>query len=176
VQPWLCAVWVHRTVSGAPGRRLVIWPLSGIRRRRLAKIHRTVRWCTGLSGEPTVGRTIRAWRVAEPTVRWGHWTVWCAPDSVRCANGSKSATVDCANLGRRSAPDREQWMSGGAPDCPVRHLTECKNCLPGLLPTAPRPLGPIKGTSRRLKQDTSAANKCRHHSDQFSLSLSCISL
>jgi hypothetical protein len=41
---------VHRTVSGAPGWRLVNWPLSGIRRRRTAKIHRTVRWRTGLSG------------------------------------------------------------------------------------------------------------------------------
>jgi hypothetical protein len=30
--------------------------LLGNRRRRTAKIHRTVRWCTGLSGEPTVGR------------------------------------------------------------------------------------------------------------------------
>jgi hypothetical protein len=47
---------VHRTVSGAPGWHLVNWPLSGIRRRRTAKIHRTVRWCTGLSSEPTVGR------------------------------------------------------------------------------------------------------------------------
>jgi hypothetical protein len=28
--------------------------LSGIRRRRTAIIHRTVRWCTGLSSEPTV--------------------------------------------------------------------------------------------------------------------------
>jgi hypothetical protein len=47
----------HRTVSGAPSWRLVNWPLSGIRRRRTAKIHRTVRWCIGLSGEPTIGRT-----------------------------------------------------------------------------------------------------------------------
>jgi hypothetical protein len=30
------------------------WPLSGLRRRCTAIIHRTVRWCTGLSGEPTV--------------------------------------------------------------------------------------------------------------------------
>jgi hypothetical protein len=51
---------VHRTVSGAPGWRLINWPLSGIRRRRTAKIHRTDRYCTGLSGEPTVGRAIRA--------------------------------------------------------------------------------------------------------------------
>ena len=28
----------------------------GLRRRRTAINHRTVRWCTGLSGEPTVGR------------------------------------------------------------------------------------------------------------------------
>jgi hypothetical protein len=30
--------------------------LSGLCRRRTAKIHWTVRWCTGLSGEPTVSR------------------------------------------------------------------------------------------------------------------------
>jgi hypothetical protein len=30
--------------------------LSGFRQRRTTIIHRTVRWCTGLSGEPTVGR------------------------------------------------------------------------------------------------------------------------
>jgi hypothetical protein len=33
---------------------LVNWPLSGTRRRRTAIIHRTVWWCTELSGEPTV--------------------------------------------------------------------------------------------------------------------------
>jgi hypothetical protein len=31
-------------------------PLLGNRRRRMAINHRTVRWCTGLSGEPTVSR------------------------------------------------------------------------------------------------------------------------
>ena len=35
---------------------LANWLLSGLRRRRTTKNHRTVRWCTGLSGEPTVGR------------------------------------------------------------------------------------------------------------------------
>jgi hypothetical protein len=35
---------------------LVKRPLSGIERRRTAINHRTVRWCTGLSGEPTVGQ------------------------------------------------------------------------------------------------------------------------
>jgi hypothetical protein len=44
---------VHRTVSGAPGWPTVNRLLSGKRQRRTVKIHRTVRWCTGLSGEPT---------------------------------------------------------------------------------------------------------------------------
>jgi hypothetical protein len=87
----------------------------------------------------------------QPTVGWGHRTVRCAPDSVRCANGYNSATVGCAILGRRSAPDHEQWMSGGAPNCPVRHPTEGKNCLSRLPPTAPSCLGAIKGTPRRME-------------------------
>jgi hypothetical protein len=41
---------VHQTVSGAPGWLLVNCPLSGIHRWRTAKIHRTIRWCTRLSG------------------------------------------------------------------------------------------------------------------------------
>jgi hypothetical protein len=48
-----CSV-VHRTVFGAPGWFPVNRPLSGNVWRRTAIIHRTVRWCTGLSGEPTV--------------------------------------------------------------------------------------------------------------------------
>jgi hypothetical protein len=62
-QPRVCSVWVHRTVSGgAPDSvrcaRLASANLllSGLHRRRTAKNHRTVWWCTGLSGEPTVGR------------------------------------------------------------------------------------------------------------------------
>jgi hypothetical protein len=133
------------------------WPLSGILQRRTTIFHRTVRWCTGLSGEPkaasaTVGRTIRARRVAPANGRLGHRTVRCAPDSVWCANGYNSATAGCAILGRRSAPDNEQWMSDGAPDCPVRHTTEGKNCLPRMHPTAPSCLGAIKGTPRHMEE------------------------
>jgi hypothetical protein len=81
--------------------------------RRTAIIHRTVPWCTGLSGEPTatratVGRAICGRRVARANSRLGHWTVRCAPDSVRCANQPRVSTVGCANLGRRSAPDMLQ--------------------------------------------------------------------
>jgi hypothetical protein len=114
-------------------------------------VHRTVRWCTGLSGEPTaaratVGRAIHGRRLARANVRLG------APDSVRCANQPGGATVGCANLGRRSAPGMLQCLSGGAPDCLVHHPTEGKNCLPCWLPTAPSFLGTIKGTLRRMEE------------------------
>jgi hypothetical protein len=110
---------VHRTVSGgAPNSvrcaRLALpnWPLSRIRWRRTTIIHKTVRWCTGLFGEPTaasatVGRAIRARRVAPANDRLE------APDSVRCANDYNSATVGCAILGRR-------FCNSG---CPVVHRT-----------------------------------------------------
>jgi hypothetical protein len=50
-----------------------------------------------------------------PTVGRGHRTVRCAPDSVWCANWPRAATVVCARKGKRSAPDRVQRLSGGAP-------------------------------------------------------------
>jgi hypothetical protein len=81
----------------------------------------------------------------QPTIGWGHRTV-------SGANGYNSATVGCAILGRISAPDNEQWMSGGAPDCPVRHPTEGKNCLPRMPPTAPSCLGAIKETPRHMEE------------------------
>jgi hypothetical protein len=95
--------------------------LSGMKKGDVAIIHRTVRWCTGLSGEPTVGREIYGQRVAAPTVGRRHRTVRCAPDSVRCANGPRAATVDCARVGRKSwtgqATVAVRWLTGlsGAP-------------------------------------------------------------
>ena len=138
-QPRLYAVWVHRTVrwctrlsGGAPDSvrcaRLasVNWLLSGFIGGVRLKI-------TGLSGEPTVGpangrpRNPRATR-GRANGQKG------APDSVRCSNGSESPMVGCAKIGKRSAPD-----------CPVRQTTEGKNCLPGMLSTAPSALGLQKG-------------------------------
>jgi hypothetical protein len=90
-------------------------PLSGINYRRTAIIHRTVRCAPDCpvsqrSVGPTVGRLIRARRVAEPTVGRGHRTV-------RCANGSKAPTVGFAKEGKKSAPDSVRWCTGlsGAP-------------------------------------------------------------
>ena len=58
-----------RRVQGEPAA-------LGTRRRRTAIIHRTVRWCTRLSGEPTaasatVGSAIRGRRVARANGRLG---------------------------------------------------------------------------------------------------------
>jgi hypothetical protein len=73
----------------------------------MAKIHRTVRWSTGLSDEPTVGRAIFTRRVAAPTVGGGHRTVRCAPDTF--ALGKRISGIWLKFTG----------LSGGAPDCPM---------------------------------------------------------
>jgi hypothetical protein len=49
-------------------------------------------------------------------------------------------------------PDRLQDLSGGAPDCPVRHSTEGKDILPCWPPTTPSCLGAIKGTPRCMEE------------------------
>jgi hypothetical protein len=143
---------VHRTVSGVPGWSPANWLLSGKLWRRTAIIQQIVRWCTGLSGEPTVGHQIRGRRVARSNGWLGHRTVPCAPESVRCANQREVATVGCARNGRKSSTGHEQWLSGGAPDCPVRHPTEGNIGLPRMPPTAPSCLGAIKGTPRRMEE------------------------
>jgi hypothetical protein len=155
---------------------------SGKGKGDVALIHRTVRWCTGLSGESTVpaancsprdqrathgphqrsvghtglsgahrtvsgaptvpedqrsavpgmegNRAPDCYTWPTPTVGWAHRTVRCAPNIVRCANGPGGPTVGYARYGRKSSTRLLQWLSGGAPDCPVHHSTERKNCLP----------------------------------------------
>jgi hypothetical protein len=176
VQPRLSTVWHTKQFGGAPDSvqcaRLVSGELATLGKlwRRTNIIHRTVRWCTGMSGEPTVAnamvsRAIRGRRVARANGRLGapdcpmctglsdvHRIVRCAPDSVRCANQLEVATVGCARNGRKSRTGHEQWLSGGTPECPVRHPTEGKFSLPRMPPTAPRCLGAIKGTSRRMEE------------------------
>jgi hypothetical protein len=57
-----------------------------------------------------------------------------------------------ASLDKEGNPHRT--VSGGAPDCPVRQATEGKNCLPGMQSTAPSCLGAMKGTPRRMEEET----------------------
>jgi hypothetical protein len=89
VQPRLSSVWHTRLSGGAPDSvrcvRLASGELAALGKtwRRTAIIHRTVRWCTGLSSEPTVasatvGRAIRGRRVARANGRLG------APDCPVC--------------------------------------------------------------------------------------------
>jgi hypothetical protein len=89
VQPKSSSVWHTGLSDGAPDSvrcaRLASSEQAtlGKNRRRTAIIHRTVRWCTGLSGEPTVasttvGRAIRGRRVARANGRQG------APDCPVC--------------------------------------------------------------------------------------------
>jgi hypothetical protein len=86
---------------------------------------------------------------------------------LRCANCHGAATVICANLGRRSAPDMLQWLSGGAPYCPVHHPTEGNFGLPYWPPTAPSCLGAIKGTPRRMEESPKLTRKILRLQDSF---------
>jgi hypothetical protein len=86
----------------------------GTRRRCTAINHRTVRWCTGLSGEPSTAKSSlsgsdqRRTTIIHRTVRW-------------CTGLSGEPTVDCAN-GRPRNPRVTRGRANslmGAPDCPV---------------------------------------------------------
>jgi hypothetical protein len=181
---WLCSakvssVWVHRTVRCA---RLALANLllSGVRRRCTTINHRTVRWCTGLSGEPFTGELVA---LGKPSTAYGYNSPDCqvciglsgeltvsrgngrprilrvtrgranghigAPDSVRCANGSGSSTVDYAIEGKKS----------------VRQATEGKISLPRMLSTTPSCLGAIKGTPRRMEEYTKHTKSIPKHQD-----------
>src|SRR5688572_13863054 len=134
-------------------------PLSGICRRRTAKIHRTVRCAPDYpvsqrSAGPTVGRAICAGHVAEPTARRGHRT---CPVRQRLPHLQQSAAL--FKEGNR-APDSVRC----APDCPVRPTTEGKDGLPELFSTAPSCLGAIKGTPRRMEENTKHSLSTLDHS------------
>jgi hypothetical protein len=132
--------------------------LSGNHRRRTTIIHRTVRWCTGLSDESTISQA-NAWQV--PTDGWGtglsgvHRTVSGAPTAPRLQRS--------ASPNKKRDPHRT--VSGGAPDCPVRQTTEGKNWLLEMLSTAPSCLGAIKGTPRRMEKHTKHSLSIPKHQD-----------
>jgi hypothetical protein len=137
------------------------WPLSGKLRLSTAIIHGLSDGAPDcpVSQRPLVQRSAaksagNVWPA--PTVGRGHRTVRCAPNSVQCANTLEVAMVGCAKNGRKSRTGHEQWLSGGAPDCPVRHPTEGQICLPWMPPTAPSCLGAIKGTPKRMEEKTQA--------------------
>jgi hypothetical protein len=116
-QPRVCSVWVHRTVRCA---RLASanWLLSGLRRRCTAINHRTVRWCTGLSGEPTVGRANGRPRNPRAT-RGKSQRSEGAPDCLVCTGQCpvRQRLLDCNGRLRQI---RKEIRTG---QCPVVHRT-----------------------------------------------------
>jgi hypothetical protein len=150
-----CTV-VHRTVSGGAPDSVRCARLT--RREEAALGNSPTAYgynspdcpvCTGLSGEPTVGRAngrqrnLRATR-GQANGREG------APDCPvhqRLPDLQRSTAL--FKEGNR-APDSVRC----APDCPVRPTTEGKDGLPDLFSTAPSCLGAIKGTPRRMEEHT----------------------
>jgi hypothetical protein len=114
VQPKSSSAWHTGLSGGAPDSvrcaRLVSGENAalGIRRWRTAIIHRTVRWCTGLSGESSAANSSLSGNrkgdmaIIHRTVRW-------------CTGLSGEPTVGRAIFARRVAAP----TVGGAPDYPV---------------------------------------------------------
>jgi hypothetical protein len=151
-------------------------------------VHRTVRWCTGQcpvrqagSGElAALGKELTAYGYNSPdcpvSQRSAARSARDMCPSQRSGGGTGLSGVHWTVSGAPTAPRRQQsaspnkegdphrTVSGGAPDCPVRQATEGKNCLPGLLSTAPRCLGAIKGTPRRMKEYTKHSLSTLDHS------------
>jgi hypothetical protein len=142
-----CSVWVHRTVSdGAPdsvrcARRVQGEPAAlGTRRRRTTIIHRTVRWCTRLSGESSAaklslsGKVQRRMAKIHRTVRW-------------CTELSGEPTVNCATVGSEIGERHVACTNSrkGAPDCPV-----CTGQCPVRQPT-PRCNGRLRQKRKEIR-------------------------
>ena len=114
---------------------------------------------TGLSGEPTVGRANGRPRDRRATRGLANGRKE-APDMSGAPDLQRSATVDCSVYGNKS----------GTGQCPVctglsgAQTTEGKICLPRLLSTAPSCLGAIKGTPRRMEEQTKHSLSTLDHS------------
>jgi hypothetical protein len=124
VQPNFSSVWHTGLSGGAPKSpvshprcaRLVSSEMAplGNRRRCTAKIHRTVQWCTGLSGEssavnsPLSGNGKSDVAIIHQTVRW-------------CTGLSGEPKVTSANGRPRNLQATRGSSNGwqGAPDCPM---------------------------------------------------------
>ena len=115
--------------------------------------------CTGLSGEPTVGRANGRPRDLRETRGRANGRKG-APDCpvctghVRCAIGSQISNGRQRSAALFKEINRAPDSVRCAPDCPVRPTTEGKDSLPDVFSTAPSCLGAIKGTPRRMEENT----------------------
>jgi hypothetical protein len=129
-------------------------PLSGIHRRRTAIIHRTVRCAPDC---PVSQRS--AARSAQDT-----WPSQRSEGGTGLSGVHRTCPVRQRLQGRQrsASPFKE---GNQAPDCLVRQTTEGKDGLPDLLSTAPSCLGAIKGTPRRMEENTKHSYNIPKHQD-----------
>jgi hypothetical protein len=118
---------VPRTVSGALGWPTVNRLLSGKRQRRTAIIHRTVWWCTGLSGEPTVASANGQLR--NPWATRGLQQRSVGHTGLSGVHRTVSGAPTDAEDQRSDAPDMEGDRAPDCySDCPVVHRNvRCTN-------------------------------------------------
>jgi hypothetical protein len=111
---------VHRTVSGVPGWTPVNRPLSGKVWWCTAIIHRTVRWCTGLSSEPTVDCANGRQRDQRAT-RGLSQRIVGAPDCPVCTGLCPVSQDDRCSNGQLSPIWKEIAQQTSYRTCPVVH-------------------------------------------------------
>ena len=131
VQPRLSSVWHTGLSGGAPDSVRCARLNSGEQatlgrsRRRTTIIHRTVRWCTGLSGEPTVG-----WangRPRDPRVTRGRANGQMeAPDCPVCTGQCPVSQDDRYSNGQLCQFWKEIGHRTSYSTCPVRCATRQK--------------------------------------------------
>jgi hypothetical protein len=83
----------------------------------------------------------------------------------RIVSGAPTALKPQRSASPNKEGDQHRTVSGGAPDCSVRQATEGKISLPGMFSTAPSCLGAIKGTPRRMEEDTKHTQSIPKHQD-----------
>jgi hypothetical protein len=134
---------VHQTVSGARLAHPVNSMRLGKSQGAVAIIHRTVRCASRSLSQKSAARSAGA-MCAQLTVTRPHQTVRCAM-GLEVGNGrlhqTRKAITHCS-------------LFDGALDCPVRPWTEGKHSLPNGAQMAPRSLGAIKGSPRRMEHNT----------------------
>jgi hypothetical protein len=135
-------------------------------------VHQTVRWANGRQRQRSAAQSsCDTWTA--PTVGWCtglsgvHRTVSGAPIS------PQEQQSDMPNQEGDRTPNRLHDLSGGAPNCPVRHSTEGKFSLPSWSSTAPSCFGAIKGTPRRMKQSPKHSLSILRHPDSAPAHLLC---
>ena len=131
--------------------------------------------CTGQCPVCQAGatRTGRSREIGRRRTAKIHRTVRCAPD---CPVSQRSARAN----GRPRILRVTRGLANGrkeAPDCPVRPTTEGKDGLPDLFSTAPSCLGAIKGTPRRMEENTKHSyNLSKHQDIDLAHSIQCDSI